>query len=188
MKYLLSTEPDGVELKSFGEKINLKFSWYFSFIKNGVEVRYFKLTRARMRPILEYLSDNIKNKSNIKVFIVTPTFCKFYTCDGRLRSLDICLNVGRIMRERYYIQLFSSLFGLKVRFKQFKFKREGLDKVEISYTLQSNVFTLKINTKGYSAFLNGDEIEFDADSKNFIDRFWYNKIYLKKKNLESTFK
>lgn len=181
MKYLLSTEPDGVELKSFGEKCNLKFSWYFSHIQDGVTVRYFMLTRARMRPILEYISDNIKNKSDIKLFVVTPTFCKFYIRDGRFRKLDITFNVGKFMSGRYYIQTFSTLFGLKVRFKQFKFKRHSSEHIEVSYTLQGNVFMLELNIKWYKAFLNGDEIEIDPVSKNFLDRFWYNRYHIRDK-------
>ena len=180
MKYLLSTESDGVELKSFGEKCNLKFSWYFSFIQDGVTIRYFKLTRARMRPILEYISDNINNKSDIKLFVVSPTFIKFYIRDGRFKPLNICFQVGKFMRQRYYIKVFSTLFGLKVRFKQFSFKRHSADHVEISYTLQGVVFMLEVNIKYYKAFLNGDEIEFDAESKNFMERFWYNRTFFEK--------
>ncbi len=173
LRTILSTDDTGVQLKQFAEISKLKFNLYYSYIDNGKKIRYFHISKARLRGVLPFVQGNIKNPSDIVVYSVTRFFINNYIKNGKIGKLNIRLNVSKIMGGRHFITIFRLLFGITGHWREFDILRVG-GMTYISHKQEFTVSKVMLHPKSYKAWINNEEIIFHGEAKRFISLFWEN--------------
>jgi hypothetical protein len=178
-KIVISDDPTGKELKEFGDYLDLRYDYYTSYFLKNKPVRYFEVTQGRMRD-LKFHVQNLRNKTDYKVYLVSPSFVKQYIKHGKIRKTNIQLNIGKILTSKLALQLYREIFFISISYKYLKVHRED-HQVTFTYQFQNSFYKLELRKNSYKGWIDKDDVVIEDKTIKLIDRYLENKVSFKKK-------